>query len=326
MNLTSNDTSNTFANQTVERRTRSCFFTGISQALQLNYFYYSNFILTPATALLGIWCFLSNGSVLFVILKCRLQIRAGLVTLCSLTLTDLLWAALVVPLFLSFRVAEFVTGKACANRSDWDSPLMVSSFFLCTFSTVGTLGVMSMDRYLAVSRPMWYKSAVSKRHTIYACCGVWFGSLSIVILKQVALFPRKIVELLEACYVVPIASLIIIFQVMTLVQLHRHNNAVANMNEGGGQAQNATFVNATERHLAVVTLHVVGLLGLVIIPIGLSVVLSSILEIKLTTFTEPLYFPLATLLSGINPILYYRGNPQIRDGIAKLVKCYTPTE
>ena len=315
MNLTSSDALD------AKGGTRPCFLKGVPQDLQLNYFYYSNFVLTPFTALLGLWCFLSNGSVLIAILRGGLQIRAGLFTLCSLTLTDLLWAVLVVPLYISFRVAELKTGKVCANRSDWDNPFMVSSFFLCLFSTVGTLGVMSVDRFLAVSKPMWYKVVVKKRHTIFACCGVWFTSLSMVILKQVALFPRKVLELFEACYIAPICSLIIILQVLTLVQLRRHNNGVANMNEGGAQVPNPRQVNATERQLAVVTRHVVALLGLVIVPVSLSVILSEVIGITLSYFAEPLYYTIATLCSGINPVLYYRGNAQIREGVAKLVKC-----
>lgn len=315
MNLTSSDALD------AKGGTRPCFVKGFPQDLQLNYFYYSNFVLTPVTALLGLWCFLSNGSVLIAILRGGLQIRAGLFTLCSLTLTDLLWAVLVVPLYLSFRVAELKTGKVCANRSDWDNPFMVSSFFLCLFSTVGTLGVMSVDRFLAVSKPMWYKVVVKKRHTIFACCGVWFTSLSMVVLKQVALFPRKLLELFEACYIAPICSLIIILQVLTLVQLRRHNNGVANMNEGGAQVPNPRQVNAMERQLAVVTRHVVALLGLMIVPISLSVVLSQIIGIQLSYFAEPLYYTIASLCSGINPVLYYRGNAQIREGVAKLVIC-----
>ena len=315
MNLTSSDALD------AKGGTRPCFLKGVPQDLQLNYFYYSNFVLTPVTALLGLWCFLSNGSVLIAILRGGLQIRAGLFTLCSLTLTDLLWAVLVVPLYISFRVAELKTGKVCANRSDWDNPFMVSSFFLCLFSTVGTLGVMSVDRFLAVSKPMWYKVVVKKRHTIFACCGVWFTSLSMVILKQAALLPRKVLELFEACYIAPICTLIIILQVLTLVQLRRHNNGVANMNEGGAQVPNPRQVNAIERQLAVVTRHVVALLGLMIVPISLSVVLSQIIGIQLSYFAEPLYYTIASLCSGINPVLYYRGNAQIREGVAKLVKC-----
>ena len=318
-NVTSNNTKYAFPDRRTEGTTRSCFFSGVPQDLQLNFFYYSNFILTPLTVLLGLWCLLSNGSVLIAILRGGLQIRAGLWYLCSLTLSDLLWAGLVIPVYIRFRVAELISGKACSNRSDWDNPFMISSFFLCIFATMGSLGVMSVDRHLAVSKPVWYKVAVKKRYAIFACCGVWVISLSVVVLKQVALFSRRTVEVFEAFYMVLFSALTITVQVLTLVVLRRHNNSIANAIQGGAQVNSPGI--AVERQLAVVARHVVALLGLLIIPISLTVALSYFLQMKLNPFTEPLYFPLATLLSGINPVLYYRGNVQIREGIAKLVKC-----
>lgn len=320
MNVTTNQTFNAFPKLPADTRGRPCFLAGtISQKFQSSYFYYSNFVLTPLTALLGLWCFFSNLSVFFAIIRGRVRINAGLFTLCSLTLTDVLWAGIVVPLYLRFRVAEFISGQACANRKDWDNPFMVSAFFLCIFSTVGTLGVMSVDRYLAVSRPLWYKVNVRKRHTIFACSGVWLISALIVALKEIALVPLNVLELFEALYIAPIALLVIIFQVSSLVALRRHNHAVANINEAGAQVQNP--LSAIERQLTVVTRHVVALLGIVILPVSLAVALSGILGINVSILVEPLFFPVATLWSGINPLLYYRGNDQIKQEITKLFKC-----
>ena len=144
--------------------------------------------------------------------------------------------------------------------------------------------------------------------------------MSIVVLKQVEIFPRRAIELFEALYVGPIALLVIVFQVSSLVVLRRHNNAVANMNEGSAQVPN--LISAIERQLVVVTRHVVALLGISIIPVSVLVVLSAITDIQLSGLAEPLYFPIATLCSGINPVLYYRGNDHIRQEITKIVKCH----
>ena len=115
------------------------------------------------------------------------------------------------------------------------------------------------------------------------------------------------------------SSLIIVLQLFTLLVLRKHNNGVANMVEGGAQGNG--HGNAMERKLTILTRHVVVLLGIIIIPVGLLVVVSSILRMDLSPFAEPLYFALATLCSGINPVLYYRGNSQMRQGITSLVKC-----
>lgn len=321
-NLTSNITQVVLPADLAEEQTgRPCFLPGIAQTVQLHFFYYSNFLLTPVTTLLGLWCFLSNGLILIAILRGGLRIRPGFLLLCGLTLTDVLWGGLVTPVYVRFRVAELLNGKVCSNRSDWDSPLMVTSFFLCLFSTLGNLAVMSGDRYLAVAKPMWYKTTVTKQHAMCASGAVWLTSTAMVVLRQVHLFPLRALEVFEACYVVVSSCAIIVVQLTTLVALRKHNNAVAHAMEESARVNAVTRHNTVERQLAVTTRHVVSFLALIILPMGFLVGLSQILSWNFHIFVEPLFFPIATLCSGINAVLYYRGNSQIRDGIIKLVKC-----
>ena len=320
-NLTANITQ-IFLPDLAEKQTgRPCFISGTSQTLQRDFFYYSNFLLTPLTTLLGLWCFLSNGLILIAILRGGLRIRPGFLLLCGLTLTDVLWGGLVTPMYVRFRVVELLNGKVCSNRSDWDSPLMVTSFFLCLFSTLGNLAVMSGDRYLAVVKPMWYKSTVTKQHAMCASSAVWLTSTAMVALRQVQIFPQRALEVFEACYVVVSSCAIISVQLTTLVALRKHNNAVAQAMEESTRGNAVVRNNTVERQLAVTTRHVVCFLALIILPMGFLVGLSHILSWNFQIFVEPLFFPIATLCSGINAVLYYRGNSQIRDGIIKLVKC-----
>lgn len=160
-NFTTNDTQ-----YEAMREGRPCFISGFPRAVQSQFSYYSSLVLTPATTIVGLWCFLSNGLVLITILRGGLRFRPGFLHLCSLTLTDVLWGGVVTPLYIGFRIAELIVGKVCFNRSDWDSPVMVVSFFLCLFAMVGTLGVMSVDRYLAVTKPLWYKATMKKQYAI----------------------------------------------------------------------------------------------------------------------------------------------------------------
>ena len=320
-NLTANVTQIVLPDLTEKSTGRPCFISGISQTVQRHFFYYSNFVLTPATTLLGLWCFLSNGLILIAILRGGLRIRPGFLLLCGLTLTDVLWGGLVTPVYVRFRIAELLNGKACSNRSDWDSPLMVTSFFLCLFSTLGNLAVMSADRCLAVSKPMWYKSTVTKQHAVCASGAVWLTSTAMVVLRQVQIFPQRALEVFEACYAVVSSCAIISVQLTTLVALRKHNNAVAQAMEESARVNAVTRNNTAERQLAVTTRHVVSFLALTILPVGFLVGLSQILSWNFNIFVEPLFFPIATLCSGINAVLYYRGNAQIRDGIIKLMKC-----
>ena len=319
-NSTTNDTLGVLPQ--LEQLKRPCFYSGISQTFRSHFFYYSNFLLTPVTILIGLWCFLSNALILISILKGRLQIRPGFLMLCSLTLTDVVWGGLVTPMYVRFRVIELLDGKTCFNRRGLDdSPLMAASFFLCLFSTLGNLGVMSADRYLAVAKPMWYKTTVTKQHAIFVSSGVWLTSLAMAIQRQVNMFPRKALKKFEAFLAIFFSSLVITVQILTLVTLRKHNNAVAQVMEESARVNPVTPNNAIERQLTATTRHVVCLLVLLIIPMGSLVGLSLVLGLEASEFAKHFFIPITTLCSGINPVLYYRGNAQIKDGITKLVKC-----
>ena len=304
---------------------RSCFVPGVSQTFQRDYFYFTNVVFTPVITILGIWSVLSNGSILIAILKGGIRIRPGFLLLCSLTLTDFLWGALVTPVYLKFRVKEIVNSYFCANRGDWQDPLMVASFFLCLFGTVGSLAVTSLDRYLAIAKAMWYKASVKLWHACLMSIGVWLLSSSIITAKMTRVVPRDAIEAVEAGYVIICSCFTIFAQVLTLYVLHKHNNSVAHI-VGSGATQRAgnnpaNITAAIERKLTVTTSWVVGELVLILIPCAIVVIISKITDIPFSMLMEPLFFPISSLVSGVNPILYHRKNPQLQQRVSKLLKC-----
>lgn len=303
---------------------RSCFVPGVSQTFQRDYFYFTSVVFTPVITLLGIWSVLSNGSILIAILKGGIRIRPGFLLLCSLTLTDFLWGGLVTPVYLKFRFKEIVNSYFCANRGDWQDPLMVASFFLCLFGTVGSLAVISLDRYLAIAQAMWYKVSVKLWHACFVCIGVWLLSSSIIAAKITRFVPRDAIEAVEAGYVIICSCFTIIAQVLTLYVLHKHNKSVAQLNAGttpGVENNPACITAAIERKLTVTTSWVVGELVLILIPCAIVVIISKVTNIPFSMLMEPLFFPISSLVSSVNPILYHQKNPQLRQGVSNLLKC-----
>ncbi|KAL9975977.1 hypothetical protein ACROYT_G013205, partial [Oculina patagonica] len=314
INVSSSDAG--ISNHTTQHRDgeeESCFIPGVSQTLQRDYFYYTNVVLTPVNTLLGIWIVLSNGLILIAILKGGMRIRPGFLLLCSLTLTDLLWGGLVTPVYLKYRVQEIINSQVCAlNRSERDDPVMVASFFLCLLGTVGSLAVISLDRYLAVAKAMWYKVSVKLWHACLECFGVWLLSIFIITAKITRIVPQNVVEVLEACYVIAISFFIVIVQGLTLYVLNKHNNSVAQNSDPAadpGQGNNPVHTTAAiERKLTVTTSWVAGELVLVLIPCAIVVVIAKTANPGAFMFMEPLYFPIASIISSINPVLYHRRN------------------
>ena len=307
----------------------TCFVPGISVSFQKSYFYYTNYLF-PLTMLLSVWCFAPNAAVIIGLFRSGIKnLRPGLLFLCSLTLTDLVWGATVAPMDSGFRIKNTIEQSPCGIDTR-TTELPVSLFIVITnLGSILNLVVISIDRYLAVKRFVQYKFMVTHCRAIAACCVVWVISITIGILAQVVLlYPQLPVALKPLVYwscaaiLAVSVPLIGILQIFTIRELRRHNNNVAVMMEEGGQGNPVRSANAKcERRLTKTLTYVVGLLILTLIPTAAALVASLITSKNLNRLTNPIVFPLVTLGSGINPILYYRGNEKVKQGILKLVKC-----
>ena len=54
-------------------------------------------------------------------------------------------------------------------------------FILCMLATLGTLAVISRDRYLAVTKPFWYRNHMTKSRAIKMSCLPWLISLVLIL-------------------------------------------------------------------------------------------------------------------------------------------------
>ena len=300
-------------------------------SFQKSYFYYTNCIF-PLTMLLSVWCFVANAAVIVGLFRSGIKnLRPGLLFLCSLTLTDLVWGATVAPIDSWFRIISSIEKQSpsCViNMKTTEIPLLL--FIVTTnLGSILNLAAISIDRYLAVKRFVQYKFLVTRCRAIAACCVIWVISITIGILAEVYILypqlpvPLKPLVLWSGSVILTVSvPLIIVLQILTIRELRRHNNNVAEMMEEGGQGNPVPSANAAnERQLTKTLTYVVGLLILVFIPTAAALIASIITNKPLTNLMDPIVFPLVTLGAGINPILYYRGNDKVKQGILKLVKC-----
>lgn len=122
---------------------------------------------------------------------------------------------------------------------------------------------------------------------------------------------------------IPSVAIIVILQIMTIRLLRRHNRAVADMMEEGNAANpTANTANAAiERRLSEITTNVVGVLALIFVPVAFINILTVVTKTKYIELLGPVLSPLTIWWSSINPVLYYRGNEKVKQGIVRLVKC-----
>ena len=305
---------------------QSCFIPGISVLFQRSFLYYVNWF-SPLTMLLSIWCFVSNAIIIIGLLRSGIRsLRPGLLMVCSLAFSDLLWGATVAPINAGFRIKNLMNRNVC--EVSWQMHEMVQTnleipLTMCFLGTIANLAIMSIDRYLAIRSWHRYKVLVTKRCVVVVCSLVWVTSLTIGCLNQFKILSYTIFHLIMSSVVILSALVIIIFQIITLRSFRRHNNAVAQMMEAGGnQANSVSDQNAVaERELTKTTTYVVGILGLFFIPMACAIVTGIIVQKRIARFLQPFIIPLFTINSGINPLLYYRGNKRVRQAVFNLIKC-----
>ena len=148
-------------------------------------------------------------------------------------------------------------------------------------------------------------------------------SIAVAIAKEVAGQDSYLKNILLPAISIPSGVIVIILQIKTVRLLRRHNKTVADIMDQGHQIRNAanTVNAATERRLSKITTYVVGGLALVFIPVVVLFLLMLVTKTKLLKLFGPLLTPLFMLWSSVNPVLYYRGNEKVKQGIFRLLKC-----
>lgn len=299
----------------------SCFVPEIPMSFQKSYFLFTRWLSIP-TMLLGIWCFVSNATVIIALFRSGIKsVRPGLLILCSLSFADLIWGAAVAPMESALRLKHLFNTNVCELYSEWrKTPLLFLTEILFN-ATVLNLCIVSIDRFLAIKVSFQYKVWVTQRRALFACILVWLASILLSCLSKVGFISSNVTHVITLTLIPLALSVVIILQIKSIHVLRRHNNNIAGMIQQGNQANPANSVNAViERKLTKTAIYVVGILSLVFIPAAFAIMITIITKKRVLSLVVPLFTPLMTLCSGINPVLYYRGNERVKRGIAKFLK------
>ena len=123
-----------------------------------------------------------NALVIVTVARTKSLQRPSLLMLCSLVITDLIYA--LFSLYVSIKTV--LSDHMCLG----DLGLIDTAIFiLCMLATLGTLAVISRDRYLAVTKPWWYRYHVNTSRAIKMSSIPWI--ISVVITLTVCYVPYK---------------------------------------------------------------------------------------------------------------------------------------
>ena len=230
--------------------------------------------------------------------------------LCSLSISDLIWALSTVvknslTLLHPYMCLEGSIEKSCFG-------------ILCYLATLSNLAMISRDRYLAMSRPMWYRNHVgrSSRRVVKATLSTW---LSCVLTTLVVYVLLKTVTAAKVIFVI-----IFLFYVDCIVMIF--------LNYIG-------FFMANRRHSRILRKRVGKKHAAAEKEKKLTQIVSVILLCFLFSFLPPLINPVVIIAVGLplnpfvpfnrllltfngllNPLLNYGRNREIRKAMLQMLR------
>ena len=196
-----------------------CLIPSIPENVQETVRDVTAFVVTPLNILLASLSIISNSLVLTAVLQTRSLQHPSLLLLCSLSVTDVLYAKYsIVQDIRSFTFEGFFD----ANPGALASAIVV----LCYISTVGNLAIISRDRHLALSKPWWYRNHVTRSRVVRQASFIWLLSLLSASMIGRRNFPviagpaRATSVFLMGCFVITI----IVFYIISLSLHTGHEN------------------------------------------------------------------------------------------------------
>ncbi|XP_001624642.3 histamine H2 receptor [Nematostella vectensis] len=91
----------------------------------------------------------------------------------NLAVADFLVGALMEPLSIYIHYRE---SKGLSIQMAW---LSQTTYFLCCTASLLSLAVLTVDRYLAITRPVWYRAEVSLKRVLLTSLATWVLSMAI---------------------------------------------------------------------------------------------------------------------------------------------------
>ena len=290
-----------------------CLFSSLPKNKRLTLFDVAYFVFLPLDTLFAVMSLICNSLIVASILRTRRIQRPSLILLCSLSMTDLTWAVFALYKNIQALTSKDICPKELKGRAEWFTYLTTG------LSTLGNLALISFDRLLALSKPLWYRTSVTRSRAVKQILLVWLVSLisagiaaashsfpSLEFLKQ-----RIILFWYVAC-----SSTIICCCTGTLIANRRHRLAMVQYN---GE-MHATIKR--EKRVA----NTVGLILMALCFTFLPAMLTPVVLLHLgySRNTNPLrlfYAILITLNSLLNPLLNYSRNEEVQMAVKIIIRC-----
>lgn len=293
------------------RRYQRCLFPNIPENVQHAVRDITNFVLIPLDILLATMSLVVNIVVLAAVVRTRSLQHPSILLLCSLSVTDLLWAVFTI-VRNTLRITH---DHLCPEQTGLEAGFVV----LCVISTLGNLAIISKDRHLAVSKPWWYRSCVKRSRVVKKTTVLWIFSAAMAILvhPNIHIPALRLILIVVASLFHIVCIVVMISSYVGILIANRRHRETMHLQRGQMLA-----LFEREKKLA----NTVGLILIALfctfLPALLSPLILAILGFSNSDFIpfRPFYSLFITLNGLLNPLLNYGRNEDVRKAVRGLIR------
>ena len=290
-----------------------CLMPNLPEEIQHRVRDMANYVVRPLDMLLAFMSLVFNALICIIVARTKSLQRPSMLMLCSLSVTDLIYSQF--SLYVNIKTV-LIEHKCLPNLGYVD----IITYLLCSGATLGTLAVISRDRYLAVTKPFWYRSHVTKSSAIKMSCLPWLISVVLTlghVIYDVYKFDRGYTSFVQGVVFLVyycICSIIIIFSHVGLY-FKKPRLPIETITEIQGVMKREKKSAATIRWILLVLLFT-------FMPAFWWPIVLSMKGTESFGPYRPFYSILYTVNGFVNPLLNFGRNKEMRRALRGLLSCF----
>ncbi|XP_015753307.1 PREDICTED: alpha-1A adrenergic receptor-like [Acropora digitifera] len=314
-------TPNTTTNRSSSLPYLACPIPGVSMEIQQQLQLIHNYILCPLSLTIAACSFLANFFLIVSVMRLKGAAHPSLTYFSSLAVSDLIWTTVQF-----YRcVFDYLGIYHCSPRR-----LRIVSVPLGALSFCGTLCnliILSMDRYRAISKPLWYRTHMTQSRATRDAIITWLLSLMAACVISPTLMP-SFSQIQPYLYQASWIAFIIFVSVCNLVIIVCHvkifkatighrNNIISQCDA----QQTAALLQREKKITKTLSLIMITFVISYLPPFVITNILRLIGYFPLSVFLGQLYVVLISLNGLLNPMICFVKNENLRRSLRDLFKC-----
>lgn len=278
-------------------------------------------ITTLSTA--ALYCLFTVPGNLLIILSVLLDPNKNLrrtpyiLLILNLAITDLIVGVMVEPLSMNTHWRE---AHSLSINNSWLSQFV---YFMCCTASLLSLVILTIDRYLAITSPMWYHVNMTNTHVLLGSIAIWvvsIGSSGLLFAIGFVTYAFVFANLTLFCTI----FILVFSYVRVFLAVKKNVKELNSLHQGDSERNRAQERNVlwekklTKTHL-IMLLAFLACYGPACIMIFLMN-LCSVCSCEAIHWLRDLHFVLITLNSMVNPFVYALRLPVFKEAFRHLLR------